>query len=72
VLVVGADKKVTQQTVTLGDQIDQNYVVKSGVTAGQDVIVDGIQKVKVGSTVSVTYASSSPADGNAANTADSQ
>jgi membrane fusion protein (multidrug efflux system) len=72
VLVVGADKKVTQQTVTLGDQIDQNYIVKSGLTAGQDVIVDGIQKVKVGSMVSVTYAPASQPNGGATSTADSQ
>jgi membrane fusion protein (multidrug efflux system) len=72
VLVVGSDKKVTQQTVTLGDQINQDYIVKSGLTAGQDVIVDGIQKVKVGSTVSVTYAPPSQPNGGSTNTADSQ
>ena len=72
VLVVGSDKKVTQQTVTLGDQIDQDYIVKSGLAAGQDVIVDGIQKVKVGSAVSVTYAPASQPNSGATNTADSQ
>ena len=72
VLVVGPDKKVAQQTVTLGDQIDQDYVVKSGLTAGQDVIVDGIQKVKVGSTVSVTYAAAGQSGAVSTNTADSQ
>ncbi|WP_419758794.1 efflux RND transporter periplasmic adaptor subunit [Acidisoma sp.] len=72
VLVVGPDKKVTQQTVTIGDQIDQNYIVKSGLTVGQDVIVDGIQKVKVGSTVSVTYASPSQSNDSSATSADSQ
>jgi membrane fusion protein, multidrug efflux system len=69
VLVVGSDHKVTQQTVTLGDQIAQNYVVKSGLKAGQDVIVDGIQKVRVGVTVSVTYAPNQLDDSH---TADSQ
>ena len=72
VLVVGPDKKVTQQTVTLGDQIAQNYIVKSGLTTGQDVIVDGIQKVKVGSVVSVTYAPASQPNGTSTSTADSQ
>jgi membrane fusion protein (multidrug efflux system) len=72
VLVVGPDKKVTQQTVTIGDQIDENYIVKSGLTVGQDVIVDGIQKVKVGSTVSVTYASPSQSSDSSATSADSQ
>jgi membrane fusion protein (multidrug efflux system) len=72
VLVVGADKTVAQQTVTIGDQIGQNYIVKSGLTVGQDVIVDGIQKVKVGAAVSVTTAQASPPDGSSSNTADSQ
>jgi membrane fusion protein (multidrug efflux system) len=72
VLVVGTDKKVTQQTVTLGDQIAQNYVVKSGLKVGQDVIVDGIQKVKVGETVSVTYAPAQTDSGTSSATADSQ
>jgi membrane fusion protein (multidrug efflux system) len=72
VLVVGSDKKVAQQTVTLGDQVNQDYIVKSGLTAGQDVIVDGIQKVKVGSTVSVTYAPADQANSGSSATADSQ
>jgi membrane fusion protein, multidrug efflux system len=54
VLVVGPDHKVAQQAVTVGDQIAQNYVVRSGLKAGQMVIVDGIQKVKVGDAVSET------------------
>jgi membrane fusion protein (multidrug efflux system) len=72
VLIVGTDKKVTQQTVTLGDQIAQNYVVKSGLTVGQNVIVDGIQKVKVGETVSVIYAPAQTDSGSSTATADSQ
>jgi hypothetical protein len=64
--------ETTQQTVTLGDQVDQNYIVKSGLIAGQDVIVDGIQKVTVGSAVSVTYAPASEPNGSSSTTADSQ
>ena len=56
VLVVGADHKVAQEPVTVGDQIGQNYIVRSGLTEGEMVIVDGIQKVKVGNTVSETIA----------------
>lgn len=59
VLVVGPDNKVTQQTVTVGDQIDQDYVVKSGLTVNQRVIVDGIQKVKAGQVVAPTTDDSS-------------
>lgn len=54
VLVVGPDHNVTQQTVTVGDQIAQDYVVRSGLKAGELVIVDGIQKVTVGHAVSDT------------------
>ncbi len=54
VLTVGADNKVAQQTVVLGQQIAQNFIVKSGVKLGDRVIVDGIQKVKVGQVVTTT------------------
>jgi hypothetical protein len=54
VLTVGADNKVAQQTVVLGEQIAQNFIVKSGVKLGDRVIVDGIQKVKVGQVVTTT------------------
>jgi membrane fusion protein, multidrug efflux system len=56
VLTVGTDNKVAQQTVTLGDQIGQNFIVKSGIKLGDRVIVDGVQKVKVGDAVTVTTA----------------
>jgi len=56
VLVVGPDNKVAQDNVVLGDQIGQNFVVKSGVKLGDEVIVDGIQKVKTGEVVSATEA----------------
>ena len=56
VLVVGPDHKVAQEPVTVGDQIAQDYIVRSGLKAGEMVIVDGIQKVKVGDAVSETVA----------------
>jgi membrane fusion protein (multidrug efflux system) len=58
VLVVGPGSKVQQKTVTLGTQIGQNFVVKSGVVAGDKVIVDGIQKVKVGQVVNASLGGS--------------
>jgi membrane fusion protein (multidrug efflux system) len=61
VLTVGANNKVAQQTVTLGQQVAQNYIVKTGLNAGDRVIVDGIQKVKVGQQVSPSLATSTPA-----------
>jgi membrane fusion protein, multidrug efflux system len=56
VLAVGPGDKVTEQTVTLGDQVGQNFVVKTGLKLGDRVIVDGIQKVKTGETVATTVA----------------
>jgi len=56
VLVVGPDNKVAQKTVSLGTQIGQNFVVNSGLAAGDRVIIDGIQKVKVGQPVTATVA----------------
>jgi membrane fusion protein (multidrug efflux system) len=57
VLVLGPGNKVVQTNVKLGDQIAQNFEVKSGLTAGQQVIIDGIQKVKDGEIVSPTVES---------------
>ena len=54
VLVVGPGNKIVQTNVTLGDQIDQNFVVKTGLSAGQLVVIDGIQKVKNGEVVNPT------------------
>ena len=51
VLVVGPDHKVKQQPVTLGAQIGQDFIVEKGLTAGQSVIVAGVQKVKPGEMV---------------------
>lgn len=54
VLVVDASHKVRQMPVVVGDQIAQDYVVRSGLNAGEMVIVDGIQKVTVGNAVNAT------------------
>ncbi len=54
VLVVGPDDKVKQQPVTLGRQIAQDYIIEKGLTGGENVIVEGVQKVRPGETVRVT------------------
>lgn len=65
VLVVGQDNKVRQETVSLGQQIGQNFIVNSGVKLNDRVIVDGIQKVKIGQqvTAAVTPAQTASVDG---------
>ncbi len=51
VYVVGADNKVSLRSVTLGDRVDQDYIVTEGVKAGERIIVEGLQKARPGATV---------------------
>lgn len=51
VLAVGADNKVNQRPVQLGRQIGQDYVVTNGLSGGESVIVEGVQKVHPGEAV---------------------
>jgi membrane fusion protein (multidrug efflux system) len=60
VLTVGADNKVAQQRVSLGQQIGQDFVVQSGVSGGERVIVEGIQRVHPGEVVTTTAAPPPP------------
>ena len=46
--VVGADNKVTIKTVKLGPQYRDMWIVESGVQLGENVIVDGLQRVRTG------------------------
>jgi len=52
--VVGSDNKVTIKTVTLGPQSGDMWVVASGLQAGENVVVDGLQRIKTGMTVAPT------------------
>ena len=54
VLVVGTDNKVESRRVTVGPVQDTDVVIQSGLKEGERVIVDGIQKVRVGQAVTVT------------------
>ena len=51
VYVVGADNKVAVRSVTLGDRVGQDYIITDGVKAGEQVIVEGVQKARPGTTV---------------------
>ena len=62
VLTVNADHKVEQQRVTLGAQIGQNFIVRSGLKAGDNVIVSGFQKVKTNELVATTVSPPPPVD----------
>jgi membrane fusion protein, multidrug efflux system len=60
-LVLGTDGKVELRVLDLGEAVGDKWVVKSGLNAGDQLIVDGLQKVKPGATaqaVSMTDAAS--------------
>ncbi|WP_312369305.1 efflux RND transporter periplasmic adaptor subunit [Stenotrophomonas sp.] len=48
VLVVGKDGKVVRKNVNLDNQQGGNWLISSGLAAGDQVIVSGVQKVKEG------------------------
>jgi len=51
VYVVGAENKVEQRRIQLGQSTPANAVILSGLKEGELVIVDGLQKVRPGQTV---------------------
>ncbi|MGA7749209.1 MAG: efflux RND transporter periplasmic adaptor subunit [Gallionella sp.] len=49
-LVLGADGIVEQRVLELGDAVGDKWVVKGGLNVGDQLIVDGLQKIKPGAT----------------------
>jgi len=60
--VVDKDNKVTIRTVKLGPQYEDLWVVDSGLEPGDNVIVDGLQRVRTGMTVAPTPYKDTQAD----------
>jgi len=54
VMVVDAQNKVSLRTVKLGDKADRDVVVLDGLSSGERVIVEGMQKVRPGGQVNPT------------------
>jgi membrane fusion protein (multidrug efflux system) len=52
--IVGGDNKVAIRTVKLGPQFGDMWVVESGLQPGEKVVVDGLQRLRDGMTVSPT------------------
>ncbi len=48
VAVVDGDNKVNIRSVTLGERVDNRWVVASGLNPGERIVVEGIQKVRPG------------------------
>ena len=51
VMVVGDDGKVAARPVTLAGSRDGRWIVSAGLTGGEQVIVEGLQKVRAGASV---------------------
>jgi len=57
VMVVDAENKVSVRTIKVGDKADKDVVVLDGLTGGERVIVEGMQKVRPGGVVNPTTGS---------------
>ena len=57
VLLVGKDGKVQQQTISVGRQIGEDWIVTAGLHGGEQVIMQGFQKVKAGQAVNAVQQS---------------
>ncbi len=53
VAVVGADNKVSIRAVKAGDRVGPMWIVEGGVKPGEQVVVEGLQKVQNGGTVRI-------------------
>ena len=51
VAVVTADNKASIRPVTVGERVDDMWIIKDGVQSSEQVIVEGFQKVREGSPV---------------------
>lgn len=61
VMVVGADGKATPRPIQIGGQQNGQWVVMSGLQAGEQVMVDGFQKLRGGPVKPVPWQSGAPA-----------
>lgn len=58
VWIVQADNTVSPVTITVEDQIDNQWIVSEGVTEGDILVTEGFQKIQPGSTVALSDAPS--------------
>ena len=61
VLIVDANDTVEQRPVTIGQRLRTETVIQSGLEVGEQVIVEGVQKVRPGVTVTAVPAETSEA-----------
>ncbi len=62
VWVVNQENQVEQRSVTTGATIGSAWIIETGLTAGETVIIQGVQKVRPGQTVKTTTADNAKKD----------
>ena len=67
VLVVTPDSKVEHRPIEVAEAVGQHWRVRSGVKAGEAIVMDGLQRIKPGDTVKTVNVADTGAD-TAANT----
>src|ERR1700734_737172 len=70
VAVVGGDNKVDVRTVTVGDRVGNQWIIASGLNAGDRVVAEGVQRMRTGVRVNpkpFVAANQSPANQGSAN-----
>lgn len=65
-MFVDKDGRIEQRTLDLGEDIDGNWLVRSGASPGDRLVVEGTQKARPGATVRTVEVSVDPATGLAA------
>ena len=48
VAVVDGSNKVSIRTVTVGDRVDSRWIITDGLKAGENIVAEGVQKVRAG------------------------
>jgi membrane fusion protein, multidrug efflux system len=51
VAVAGSDNKLTVKTVKVGPRVGSEWIIESGLSAGEQVVVEGAQRVRPGTVV---------------------
>ncbi|MBR0958951.1 efflux RND transporter periplasmic adaptor subunit [Bradyrhizobium japonicum] len=62
-MFVDKDGKIEQRTLDLGEDVDGNWLVRSGAKAGDRLVVDGTQKARPGAPVKTIDVAVDPATG---------
>ena len=60
VYVVGQDNKVEARNITVGQIADNRAIVKSGLSAGEQVVTSGSYRLEPGTRISIQAAGTAP------------